>query len=106
MPGCRPSGGAETAPSRVHLPTARSVIAVRLPVRRSTSTRSTPPSQHSPMGPDRRVPLDRRNGPCYRDRSWNVESRRMTEVGRSVVVFDVGGGLIDWDPRHLYRKLF
>jgi 2-haloacid dehalogenase len=30
----------------------------------------------------------------------------MTEVGRSVVVFDVGGVLIDWDPRHLYRKLF
>ena len=22
------------------------------------------------------------------------------------VVFDVGGVLIDWDPRHLYRKLF
>ena len=30
----------------------------------------------------------------------------MTEAGRSVVVFDVGGVLIDWDPRHLYRKLF
>ena len=30
----------------------------------------------------------------------------MTEPGRSVVVFDVGGVLIDWDPRHLYRKLF
>ncbi len=25
---------------------------------------------------------------------------------RSVVVFDLGGVLIDWDPRHLYRKLF
>lgn len=24
----------------------------------------------------------------------------------SVVVFDVGGVLIDWNPRHLYRKLF
>ena len=23
-----------------------------------------------------------------------------------IVVFDVGGVLIDWDPRHLYRKLF
>jgi len=22
------------------------------------------------------------------------------------VVFDVGGVLLDWDPRHLYRKLF
>ncbi len=26
--------------------------------------------------------------------------------GRSIVVFDLGGVLIDWDPRHLYRKLF
>ena len=25
---------------------------------------------------------------------------------RSAVVFDLGGVLIDWDPRHLYRKLF
>jgi 2-haloacid dehalogenase len=24
----------------------------------------------------------------------------------SVVVFDLGGVLVDWDPRHLYRKLF
>ena len=30
----------------------------------------------------------------------------MTEPSRSVVVSDVGGVLIDWDPRHLYRKLF
>jgi 2-haloacid dehalogenase len=25
---------------------------------------------------------------------------------RAVAVFDLGGVLIDWDPRHLYRKLF
>jgi 2-haloacid dehalogenase len=25
---------------------------------------------------------------------------------RSIVVFDLGGVLIDWDPRHLYRKIF
>jgi 2-haloacid dehalogenase len=25
---------------------------------------------------------------------------------RSIVVFDVGGVLLEWDPRHLYRKLF
>jgi 2-haloacid dehalogenase len=25
---------------------------------------------------------------------------------RCVVVFDLGGVLLDWDPRHLYRKLF
>jgi 2-haloacid dehalogenase len=30
----------------------------------------------------------------------------MAERNRSVVVFDLGGVLIDWDPRHLYRKLF
>ena len=26
--------------------------------------------------------------------------------GRSIVVFDLGGVLIDWNPRYLYRKLF
>jgi 2-haloacid dehalogenase len=26
--------------------------------------------------------------------------------GRQVVVFDLGGVLVDWDPRYLYRKLF
>src|SRR5436309_5681265 len=30
----------------------------------------------------------------------------MTQQGRSIVVFDLGGVLIDWDPRHLYRQLF
>ena len=30
----------------------------------------------------------------------------MAECRRSVVIFDLGGVLIDWDPRHLYRKLF
>ena len=33
----------------------------------------------------------------------------MTAVGQSpidAVVFDIGGVLLDWDPRHLYRKLF
>jgi 2-haloacid dehalogenase len=30
----------------------------------------------------------------------------MTTAGRNIVVFDLGGVLIDWDPRHLYRKLF
>jgi 2-haloacid dehalogenase len=30
----------------------------------------------------------------------------MTRVAREIVVFDLGGVLIDWDPRHLYRKLF
>ena len=30
----------------------------------------------------------------------------MANQNRSIVVFDLGGVLIDWDPRHLYRKLF
>src|SRR5439155_27296218 len=30
----------------------------------------------------------------------------MAEGSRGIVVFDLGGVLIDWDPRHLYRKLF
>lgn len=33
--------------------------------------------------------------------------RRITApvVGISAIVFDIGGVLVDWDPRHLYRKL-
>src|SRR5437764_3841293 len=30
----------------------------------------------------------------------------MQPPSRTVVVFDLGGVLIDWNPRHLYRKLF
>jgi 2-haloacid dehalogenase len=30
----------------------------------------------------------------------------MTSPPPSIAVFDLGGVLIDWDPRHLYRKLF
>jgi len=30
----------------------------------------------------------------------------MAWPGRRVVVFVIGGVLVDWDPRHLYRKLF
>src|SRR6476646_5315715 len=29
-----------------------------------------------------------------------------TPTARSVAVFDLGGVLLEWDPRHLYRKLF
>src|SRR5258707_1114498 len=38
-----------------------------------------------------------RASPCRRS--------RMSPPSRSVVVFDLGGVLIDWNPRHLYRKL-
>ena len=34
---------------------------------------------------------------------WAVPRR---DGGASAVVFDIGGVLIDWDPRHLYRKVF
>src|SRR5437870_13662063 len=30
----------------------------------------------------------------------------MVDGTRSIVVFDLGGVLIDWNPRYLYRKLF
>jgi 2-haloacid dehalogenase len=32
--------------------------------------------------------------------------RPMAKADRDIVVFDLGGVLIEWDPRHLYRKLF
>src|SRR3569623_1620116 len=49
--------------------------------------------------------------------TWPSPSRRCSRAepmaqgalpaaGRSTVVFDLGGVLIDWNPRHLYRKLF
>ena len=34
------------------------------------------------------------------------EQKGMAGGKRSVVVFDLGGVLIDWNPRYLYRKLF
>ena len=30
----------------------------------------------------------------------------MARPDRDIVIFDLGGVLIEWDPRHLYRKLF
>jgi 2-haloacid dehalogenase len=33
------------------------------------------------------------------------ELRARSSSSRTTVVFDLGGVLIDWDPRHLYRKL-
>jgi 2-haloacid dehalogenase len=36
---------------------------------------------------------------------WN-QSPRWSATTVDAVVFDVGGVLLDWDPRHLYRKLF
>ena len=32
--------------------------------------------------------------------------RPRPEAGSQPVVFDLGGVLLDWNPRHLYRRLF
>jgi 2-haloacid dehalogenase len=34
-----------------------------------------------------------------------VRTNRLDDRSLSAVVFDIGGVLLDWDPRHLYRKL-
>ena len=36
----------------------------------------------------------------------SVSSHNETDRRIEAVVFDLGGVLLDWDPRHLYRKLF
>ena len=30
----------------------------------------------------------------------------MPQSRASIVVFDIGNVLVDWDPRHLYRTIF
>jgi 2-haloacid dehalogenase len=35
-----------------------------------------------------------------------VAAVTQTPVQRSVAIFDLGGVLLEWNPRHLYRKLF
>src|SRR5581483_9488292 len=45
------------------------------------------------------------------DRGAEISAEAAGGVGpsgmaRTTVIFDFGGVLIDWDPRHLYRKLF
>jgi 2-haloacid dehalogenase len=49
-------------------------------------------------------------GSCARKKGAIGEEAAMTEAavqGRGpAIVFDLGGVLIDWDPRHLYRQLF
>jgi 2-haloacid dehalogenase len=43
---------------------------------------------------------------CYCPTWFSSPARAMAKSVRNIVVFDLGGVLIDWDPRHLYRKLF
>ncbi len=45
-------------------------------------------------------PRDTSNGPVLSARIG------LLMAGRSIAVFDLGGVLVDWDPRYLYRKLF
>ena len=35
-----------------------------------------------------------------------TQSNSPTQAQRTVAIFDLGGVLLDWNPRHLYRKLF
>jgi 2-haloacid dehalogenase len=51
-------------------------------------------------------PLYRRNTTCYLSQGLAIGSSGLRKPMRNIVVFDLGGVLIDWDPRHLYRKLF
>ena len=49
----------------------------------------------------RQDPINRlRATPLRKDRS------ALTQLRRNVAIFDLGGVLIEWNPRHLYRKLF
>ncbi len=60
-----------------------------------------PPFHDTHGSPDTVGSRSRHNGGMDRGTGKGGDARR-----RSVVVFDLGGVLIDWDPRHLYRKLF
>jgi 2-haloacid dehalogenase len=37
---------------------------------------------------------------------WYIRKKPMSNSPPSIAVFDLGGVLIDWNPRYLYRKLF
>jgi 2-haloacid dehalogenase len=39
-------------------------------------------------------------------RTFGDRGGAMAGPQRDIVIFDLGGVLIEWDPRHLYRKLF
>ncbi|MEA2023431.1 MAG: HAD family phosphatase [Actinomycetota bacterium] len=47
-----------------------------------------------------------REGPDLRERARHEGSAAINTNIKPVVVFDLGGVLIDWDPRYLYRNLF
>jgi 2-haloacid dehalogenase len=39
-------------------------------------------------------------------RAFGDRGEAMAGAKRDIVIFDLGGVLVEWDPRHLYRKLF
>ena len=55
--------------------------------------------------PERRPHGEERAAKHEARRSTKQERRHLSGP-RDIVVFDLGGVLLDWDPRHLYRKLF
>src|SRR5215472_10201353 len=50
----------------------------------------------------RQVPINRPRATPLRIK----DDSSLTRLRRSVAIFDLGGVLIEWNPRHLYRKLF
>jgi 2-haloacid dehalogenase len=53
------------------------------------------------------IRLAMRDTPAMRDRSSSSPSQSVPTPDRpTAVVFDLGGVLIDWNPRYLYRSLF
>jgi 2-haloacid dehalogenase len=55
---------------------------------------------------DFRQTLRRWHNPVHRDARGKRAMAGAQVLERPVIVFDLGGVLIDWNPRHLYRKLF
>ena len=61
--------------------------------------------------PARSGPISERAPQSKRDAGWTLYGAlsgapAMRDVTPTAVVFDLGGVLIEWDPRNLYRKLF
>src|SRR4030095_14507048 len=73
--------------------------AARERLRRRAADRARGPGDESGRGRDR-------IGGAAAPRARLAPAEESSVVSRRVVVFDLGGVLLNWDPRHLYRKLF
>ena len=62
----------------------------------------------SPSGSSVSTSYSRKRVKSFPDSTETGRSARifLLMADRSIAVFDLGGVLIDWDPRYLYRKLF